>query len=825
VKPAARTVSAIRAFALAVATVALAAIPGHSPPVFFNGTAHEQLETLRHRTHALFAAGQYSDAAALFESAYRLAVAHNEPDYAIRFLNGLGSSQFALFEYQRAIDTLLRARELAQSRGDPVWITTISSNLCSLYMQAGDMASAKQAAESGLRVPADANLSYRSQFLGVLGLLESNSGNGVKALRYFRDAVESAEINGSDPLRFEAWSHYAQQLLRAGDVDGAETAALNTYRLGRLTAVREMRPAYLSLARIHRARGNFGLALALIEGGLAVPAHRSDQQLWRMYFLHERALVRIAGKQLGEAASDLTAALSYAGRWREALAPSDNVHSGAEFWLKGLYDAYIDVATKQGAAAEAFVTVEEERSASLIEMLASARSPRRSEQYWQDLATLRAAEIARIASPTPTSERNANQIRQRLLEEEARTGIASPYRAAAPYRAATVGERLLIIQHGISPSEVLISLHLGDSISYVWALTHDRLEMHPLAPARNLASLASKFRRAVQEGAAERDRLGAELYAELFGKLSAPVLAKTSWLVASDDALFDVPFAALVVERKNGRPVYLVERHETGRIPSAVRDVAQVSSPVSRQSPTTAAGQFLGIGDGVYNTADPRFTRTHEGAYMVAGYMAVSSAPAKPQMELPRLVSSAFELQSCAAAWNPRQRAVLLTGADAAREKLLPALRARPAIIHIAAHILYPTGKPDQALIHLGLKPTGQSEVLTAKDVSSLSAEEAIVVLSGCSSAAGNSVRGSGIMGLPRAWLLAGARGVVGSRWPVPDDTGELFRSFYSHLAATGLSRSGLSSALHQARLEMLRSNTWRSDPRYWGAFYLLARD
>jgi len=246
---------------------------------------------------------------------------------------------------------------------------------------------------------------------------------------------------------------------------------------------------------------------------------------------------------------------------------------------------------------------------------------------------------------------------------------------------------------------------------------------------------------------------------------------------------------------------------------------------MSPQSPTTAAGQFLGIGDGVYNTADPRFIPAHESGYMVSGYMAVSSIRAKPEIELPRLVSSAFELQRCAAAWNPRQRAVLLTGADAAREKLLPALRARPAIIHIAAHILYPTGKPDQALIHLGLKRTGQSEVLTAKDVSSLSAEEAIVVLSGCSSAAGNSARGSGIMGLPRAWLLAGARGVVGSRWPVTDDTGELFRSFYSHLAASGLSRSGLSSALHQARLEMLRSNTWRSDPRYWGAFYLLARD
>jgi CHAT domain-containing protein len=522
----------------------------------------------------------------------------------------------------------------------------------------------------------------------------------------------------------------------------------------------------------------------------------------------------------------LRAALSYAGRWREALAPSDSLRSGAEFWLKGLYDAYIDATTRQGAAAAAFLAVEEERSASLLEMLlASGRGRRRSDRYWQDLAILRAAEIARIASPSPNLDRKTAQIRQRLLEEEAGNGIPTLYRA--PYRAATVRERLTLVQRDINPKEALISLHLGETVSYIWAVTHYRLEMHSIAPAPKLASLATKFRRAVQDGAPERDTLGAELYKELFGKLSEPVLCKTAWRVASDDSLFDVPFSVLVVRRNNGMPVYLVEAHETARIPSA--DLARVSSPVSPRSTPIAGGQFLGIGDGIYNTADARFTRAHERppgfGSRVSGYMAVSSAPVKLEMELPRLVSSAFELRSCAAAWNPRQPAILLTGMDVSQEKLRRTLETKPAILHIAAHILYPNGKPDQALIHLGLKPTGESEALTAKDVTSLSADGTLVVLSGCSSGAGSSVRGAGVMGLPRAWLLAGARGVLGGRWPVPDDTGELFRSFYSHLAATGLSRAGLSSALHKARLEMLRSNTWRSDPRYWGAFYLLTKD
>ena len=812
--------SAIRAIALALASVGLVTLPGHKlPSSRRSGSAHQQLEVLRHRTNDLCATGRYSEAADLFESAYRQAIAQNKPEYAIRFLNGLGSSRFALFEYQRAIDSLVRARELARSWGDPVWISTVSSNLCSLYMQAGDMVSAKHAADEGLRVPADTNLSYRSQFFGVLGQLESNSGNGAKALKYFREAVESAEMHGSDRLRFDAWNHYAQQLLRADDLDGAETAALNVYRLGRLAGVREMRPAYLSLARIERARGNPRLALSLVDRGLAIPPRKGDRQLWRMYFLYERAMVRVSNRQLAAAESDFRQALSYAAQWREALAPSDSLRSGAEFWLQGLYDAYIDVTTRQGAASGAFLAVEEERSASLLGMLLdSPRGRRRTDRYWQDLSRLRAVEIAQITDPSPGNRYQAAQIRQRLSEAEARTGMKFVPPVEKKSESFLSPETLLSVRHAIAPEEAVISLHLGDSVSYVWALTNRHLEMHPLAAGRKLARLAAKFRRSVQDGSAARDGLGAALYSELFGKLSAPVLGKTAWLVASDDSLFDVPFAALVVGRKNGRPVYLVERHRTNRIPSAFSLTRQPSAVAGRDIPQ----QFLGIGDGVYNTADKRWNAIHASPPLF-GFLELFNALWKPEMELPRLVSSPFELRSCAAAWNPLQRPVLLTGNDASRERLCSALEAKPAIVHFAAHILYPDGQPDQALIYLGLRPSGEPDVLTTKDVTSLPAGGALVVLSGCSSAAGNSVRGAGVMGLPRAWLLAGARGVVGSRWPVPDDTGELFRSFYAHLAVAGLSRSGPSSALQQARLEMLRSNTWRSDPRYWGAFYLLS--
>lgn len=788
---------------------------------------------LRARAYDLFNRKEYAAAADLWQKGYKQAVAHHDTLSALRFLNNIGTVHFGLLQYRQAIDAFVEAQNLARSNSDRVTFSVTCANLCSLYMQVGDMPAATASAEQGLRIPADPNLPYRSTFLVTLGLLSSHSGHGTKALQYFREAVSEAEAHGPDALRLEAWNYYAQGLLRAGDLPGAEIAALNAFHLGRLKTVRDLRPAYWTLARIHRARGDTRTALALINRGLAIPPRSGDHQLWNLYFLYERARLRVAEGHPAAAVPDLRLALSYARDWREAIdAPIDTLRSAAEcstaeFCLKDVYDTYIDAATNTNSPAEAFLAVEEERSASLVQMLAegtSSQEPGTGSRwpvtYWEDLARLHAVEIARISNPAAYDKKGAAQIRQRLSEAEVRAG------ANFFVKPVEKGENILSpntlhgVQRNISPEEAILSLHSGASCSFLWAVTSSHLEMHRLAPPDRLTGMAERFRRAVEESAPERDRLGRQLYLELFGSLSAPVLAKRSWVVTSDDSLFEIPFEALVVEDggpDRSRPVYLVERHETHRIPSAFM-LTRAPAPIAR-------GPFLAVGDGIYNVADERWTAARS-ARKLAGFSSLF-APARTNLplELPRLVSSTYELMSSAATWNSQTRPLLLTGSNASRERLLPALREKPAVIHIAAHVLYPKGNPGEALIDLGLSPNGTPEVLTTEDLTRLRVDGALVVLSGCSSAAANAVRGAGIMGLTRAWLLAGARAVVGSRWSVQDDTGDLFRSFYAHLASSEGGNRRIGSALRQAQLQMLRSHTWRSDPRYWGAFYLLTKE
>jgi hypothetical protein len=113
-------------------------------------------------------------------------------------------------------------------------------------------------------------------------------------------------------------------------------------------------------------------------------------------------------------------------------------------------------------------------------------------------------------------------------------------------------------------------------------------------------------------------------------------------------------------------------------------------------------------------------------------------------------------------------------------------------------------------------KPPDEAEdgLLTAEDVSGLDllATE-LVVLSACETGLGQVHVGEGVVGLRRAFVLAGAKTLVMSLWKVPDEpTRELMEEFYQRI----LAGEGRADALRQAQLTMKAKYP---DPYYWGAF------
>ncbi len=120
--------------------------------------------------------------------------------------------------------------------------------------------------------------------------------------------------------------------------------------------------------------------------------------------------------------------------------------------------------------------------------------------------------------------------------------------------------------------------------------------------------------------------------------------------------------------------------------------------------------------------------------------------------------------------------------------------------------------------------PEGRDDgLLTAEEVLWLDLSNVeLVVLSACETALGERRAGEGMIGLRRAFGLAGAKTVVSSLWSVKDrSTSELMRRFYENL---WLEKQGRAEALRNAQLEILEKNRAEerdSLPSTWGAFVL----
>jgi CHAT domain-containing protein len=154
-------------------------------------------------------------------------------------------------------------------------------------------------------------------------------------------------------------------------------------------------------------------------------------------------------------------------------------------------------------------------------------------------------------------------------------------------------------------------------------------------------------------------------------------------------------------------------------------------------------------------------------------------------------------------------------------------LQRNPAVLHIAAHVLFPPQDSGPGVVALALQPGGEIELLTATEIASMRLKLGLVVLNGCSSAHAPTLPGAGLMGMTRAWLAAGARAVIVTRWAVSDqDDGELFRPFYERLSSVlpSQNRTSVAQLLQQAQVAELRAGGRHANPAYWAAYFCVER-
>jgi CHAT domain-containing protein len=339
-------------------------------------------------------------------------------------------------------------------------------------------------------------------------------------------------------------------------------------------------------------------------------------------------------------------------------------------------------------------------------------------------------------------------------------------RAGAPPRRAT-GMRpaagVAVVEYAVLPEEVVVFCLTADGV-VARRMPIDRQELEDRVTSfvelvRQRAALASVH------------SSGAALHRLLIEPLSPVLGGITQLIVVPDRQLHALPFGALWDER---RKEYLIERFTIRLAP--------------------------------YASAGAEATGPLQPALIVADPATSLRSP---------LPGGEDEAQQIAAL---HRGATLLTGEGATRAAFVDAA-GRSALIHFAGHADSDTGHAYAALL-LASHGTDPG-VLGAGDVSRLRlTAHPLVVLAACGTFRGNLHHVAGMSSLGRAFLLAGARGVVGTLWEIEDDVSlPLFLRLHEEL------RSGSSpaAALRQAQVDLLRSTNPRlSHPAAWAPVELI---
>ena len=371
---------------------------------------------------------------------------------------------------------------------------------------------------------------------------------------------------------------------------------------------------------------------------------------------------------------------------------------------------------------------------------------------------------------------------------------------------ATLSKTDLALTYG--PGTVLLDfLYLGDAV-LVWALGADGVETARLIEvgagfAEKLSRLASGLSSA-RSSARLLERLSREIGGALLEPLADSVgLPKAKQVVVSPAGPINaVPFGFLSLYRDRFQPL----------IDSAAVWIAP-SLGVVEHLANRGAGpgdRFLGVGDPVYQKGQVKAAAATRGSLTEDTLRAIQGrgyfAPLPETREEIESIGGLFQ-GGAADYW---------VGEEAAESVLKRASLTGYRFLHFATHGILGgdvEGLHEPALVLS--EETGEDSLLTASEAETLVLDAEMTVLSACNTGSGENVAGEGVLGMSRAFLLAGSRSVVVSLWPVASEpTVDLMVLFYRNIARG----EDKGAALRGAMLTMRQKFP---HPVYWAPFVI----
>jgi CHAT domain-containing protein len=194
---------------------------------------------------------------------------------------------------------------------------------------------------------------------------------------------------------------------------------------------------------------------------------------------------------------------------------------------------------------------------------------------------------------------------------------------------------------------------------------------------------------------------------------------------------------------------------------------------------------------------------------------------------LPGTALEVTDIESTWRRWNALEPSKLVTGNDATLATFLEnSVHSR--VLHVATHafLLDKSCGSGNPLLHSGLVFAGGSHgaasaILTAQQIASLDLGGVDwAVLSACNTGNGELRDGEGVVGLQRAFRVAGARSVIMTLWPVDDDVARRFmHELYGERLGGHATTADAVWDSSRKLLEERRASGKSTHPWYWAGF------
>ncbi len=748
--------------------------------------------------------GRISSSNAALEDALELALEMDDPVRQVICHNNLALNMAETYRYGESLGRLALVKSLLQEHPDPEQSLVYFRNSGITNLRIGELDWARADFDSLLALAGEYQMpAFQLEALVNLGYLFKEQARYEEGLLYAERARGLAEDIGSPRMVRETQILAAEldrllgrhdsallrweTLLAADEAEGVE-ANIAMDRMG-MANIHDLAGRSEEARRILRGvrdevertgEGDLLLALAF---GMGHSFEASDPESARFYY--ERALDILDETRREVGGTEVRT--GYLGGVRR-------------YYFEEVATYYAGLAKGDGArlwSVRAFETVERAKARGLLDLIETSVLSMGSaeEDALIDSLYNLDPDVAGYADRERDLQNRYAGIRSERIKSAGGARIAAGP-LASPNDIARV----------IPRDAALLAYAVGDTASLLWVIDRRGCQVYRLPARAALGQAVAELRDAMASPVVGDERLRSSarwLYIDIVGPAEERIAKAGRLIIVPDDALFDLPFEVLLTRepaagaRWSEMP-YMAKTYSMTYSPSASVYLALREARGGRSFDK----ELLALGDPDYGMLEP---------------------PAGLDRDITRLPRSRDEVLNISRSLPEEKKHVLL-GREASEAALKQTLRGESVrVVHLATHgILDPA---DPAASCIVLCPDGEhieDGYLQTLEVMSLHMDVGLVVLSACESARGRIGRGEGVVGLSRAFLASGARGLVASLWPVSDEsTARLMEEFYRQMLHEKHPAGG---ALNEARLAMMNDDRF-AHPFHWSSFVVIGTE